>query len=318
MRARRKVLSVLAMLPAVLAAPTATAVSARSAAPVGTPVAYPVVNGSYLPIAGNFDCDEGSDDPPGQFNSEQPGIVWYAAGSAPDYLWTDLVITDSVLSKTQATLSVTGTYVPIVGDFDQDRCDDIFWYGEGTAPDYLWWGGPTGFTNGVAVSVSGSYRPIASGNHIVWYSPLGTESMWDGTGNRSAPFAVRTFPQVSGTGYQPVAFYDGWNGVPEILWYTPGTGADSIWVIPDWSAVDSHTVLPVSISGTYRTTTKFSSVVLHGPGTAIDQFMSTTFSNLVNFYPVTIDGTYVVGGKDRLLVWHGPGTAPDEVWLTAP
>ena len=321
MRPGRALVAVLVAFSALVAVPSANATGGRAnaAAVAGVPSASLVVNGTYKPIAGNFDCDDGSDNPPGSSYDEEPGIVWYAAGSAPDYLWTDLVITNGVLAKTQATLSVTGTYVPIVGDFDGDQCDDIFWYGEGTAPDSLWWGGPTGFTNGVAVSVSGSYRPIALFQRIVWYAPLGTESMWEGTGNRSTPFAVRTFPQVSGTGYQPVGFYDGWNGLAEILWYTPGTGPDSIWALTsDLGAPITYIVEPVSISGVYVTGTHQSSVVLHGPGPVIDQFMSTAFSHFIQFTPVTIDGTYVVGGKGRVLVWHGPGAAPDEVWLTPP
>ena len=315
MRSARHAVGLVVLLPLLLAAPTtpATAAAPRPAALENIPTAFPVVNGSYVPVAGNFDCDEGDDG----FGSQEPGIIWYARGSAPDYLWTDLAISGGVLSKSQATLSITGTYTPIVGDFDTDGCDDIFWYGVGSAHDYLWWGGPTGFTNGVSVNVSGSYRPVAIANRIVWYSPLGTESMWEGTGVRSAPFAVRAFPQVSGTGYQPVAFPDAGTGAIEILWYTPGAGADSIWDIPDLAAPSDHTVLPVSISGTYLTTTHLTDVVLHGPGSAPDQLMAVV-NGQVTFSTLAIDGTYVVGGKGRVLVWHGPGTAPDQVWLTPP
>jgi hypothetical protein len=308
MRAPRALAAALALVPALLAAPTATATTNQvsPSADIAIPMAFPAVNGSYKPIAGNFDCDEGTDNPPGADYDEEPAIVWYAAGSAPDYLWTDLAITSGVLTKTQATLSVNGTYVPIVGDFGSDRCDDILWYGEGPAPDVLWWGGPTGFTNGVPISVPGFYRPVGLFQRIVWYAPFGTESMWEGTGNRSAPFAVRAFPHA-------------WNGLAQILWYTPGTGPDSIWAITsDPGQPISYIVEPVSISGTYVTARHQSSVVLHGPGPAIDQFMSTAFSEFITFTRVSIAGTYVMGGKGRVLVWHGPGTAPDQVWLTAP
>ena len=54
---------------------------------------------------------------------------------------------------------VLGVYVPLVGDFDRNGFDDIFWYGPGTGPDSAWYFGPTG-RRGVAQSVTGSsYRP---------------------------------------------------------------------------------------------------------------------------------------------------------------
>ena len=311
----------LAMVAVLLTSATATATgqpASPASPPPGAdattiPKAFPVVNGTYIPIAGNFDCDEGIDG----IAAEEPAVLWYAPGSAPDYLWTDLAITNGVLSKTQSTLSINGTYVPIVGDFDKDGCHDIFWYGEGSASDYLWWGGPTGFSNGVAVNVSGSYRPVASYSYIVWYSPLGTESMWEGTGVRSTPFVVRSFPQISGTGYQPVSFHDATTEAVEILWYTPGTGPNSIWTFPQLGTPFDHTVVPVSISGTYLSATYLTDAVLHGPGAAVDQFLQVT-SDAVAFDPFTIDGTYVVAGRGRVLIWHGPGTAPDQVWLGPP
>jgi hypothetical protein len=282
-----------------------------------TPAAFPAINGTYVPIAGYFDCDSGSDEPAGQHNREEPGVLLYGPGPAADYLWTDLVVSGGTLSKTQSALSVGGTYVPLVGDFDRDRCDDILWYGAGAAPDVLWWGGPTGFTRGVNVSVNGTYRPVVfARSSILWYAPNGTESVWEGTGNRSAPFRNRAIAQVAGSSYQPVPFFDGWNGLAQVLWYTPGSGPDSIWAIN--TVAGGYRVekrLPVTISGVYRTTSWGSGVVLHGPGAAADQFMSTVFSAQVNYYPLSIAGSYRVSGSGRVLVWHGPGSAPDQVWL---
>ncbi len=90
------------------------------------------VAGSYLPLAGQFDGEQtGPDD-----------ILWYAAGPDADGLWTGRP--DRSFGK--AALTISGTYEPIVGDFDGDGWDDVFWYAAGPAGDYLSWGGESGLT----------------------------------------------------------------------------------------------------------------------------------------------------------------------------
>ena len=37
-------------------------------------------------------------------------------------------------------MNVTGTYEPLLGDFNGDGENDIFWYGPGAANDALWYG----------------------------------------------------------------------------------------------------------------------------------------------------------------------------------
>ena len=101
---------------------------------------------------------------------------------------------------------VLGVYVPLVGDFDRNGFDDIFWYGPGTGPDSAWYFGPTG-RRGVAQSVTGSsYRPAAGDfnrdgyDDIVWYTPgSGPESLWRG---RASGFAKGSTMSITGT-YAP-------------------------------------------------------------------------------------------------------------------
>lgn len=94
----------------------------------------PAVNGSYEDIlVGDFNGDN------------QDDIFYYAPGSAPDYLARgsndhggEEFEFDSFLSP------VSGVYEPEVCDFDADGRDDIYWRGQGTAPDYLWYGRSSG------------------------------------------------------------------------------------------------------------------------------------------------------------------------------
>jgi hypothetical protein len=59
-------------------------------------------------------------------------------------------------------VSVSGDYVPLVGDYNGDGKSDIFWYGPGAAQDALWSGTSTRgtFLDGVSVRVNGNYEPF--------------------------------------------------------------------------------------------------------------------------------------------------------------
>ncbi|MEQ1787902.1 MAG: hypothetical protein ABL966_12675, partial [Acidimicrobiales bacterium] len=262
-------------------------------------------------------------EPDGHFSYEEVAVLWYAPGTAPDYLWTDLEDDGGTLAKSVQALDIDGTYVPVVGDFDRDRCSDILWYGVGTAPDLLWWGGETGFTPGVPISVSGSYRPVSgffggAAPGVFWYAPNGAESVWRGTGNRAQPFASAAAKQVSGRDYQPVGYYDAGSLVQQILWYTPGAGADAVWA---FTASGAHAkTYSTSLPGTYRTAACGSRVYLHAPGAAADYvFSSLSLTSQSQLGPLPISGSFRVASSHDTyqctVVWHAPGSAPDAIWL---
>jgi hypothetical protein len=285
------------------------------------------VSGTYVPVAGAFDCDAGSPGPGAP--SEEPGILWYAPGPAPDYLWTDLAASGGAVARTQQQLSISGTYEPIVGDFDGDRCSDILWYGPGTVADFLWWGGPAGFRQGAPIAVRGTYRPAAGnldsrvGSEILWYDPDGRESIWRATGDRSAPFVNGTFPQVAGSGYRPVIYYSPWSGAPQLFWYAPGPGADSVWSMTAGPTGPTlATSRPITLNASYRTASCGLYVVLHGPGSVPDWTLTQGSTLEPKLTPLSIAGSYRVAGSRETqfctTVWHGPGSAPDQVWLQVP
>lgn len=300
---------------------------ARAASADGQFSKFPIaLNGSYIPIVGAFDCDDGNDGPPGDFSFEEQGVVLYAPGSAPDYLWTDLG-SSGAFTKTQTQLSINGTYIPVAGDYDGDRCSDILWYGKGAAPDVMWWGGPSGFTRGRPISITGTYVPVpgyfgGAGAGIFWYAPNGTERQWLGTGNRNAPFRSVAAPQVSGQAYRPVTFGNGNHGGGELLFHGPGAIPDSVWrYYPTVNGLVVFERTSVSLTGSYVPAGCRSQVVLHEPASA-DKLFTVNMADDYVTYDLAITGSYRVaatGGQTRrcLVVWHRPGSASDQIWFSS-
>ena len=284
------------------------------------------VTGTYKPLIGDFDCDAD----PGDHGagSQEVGILWYAPGVGADTLWTDLTRTGGVLGRTARSLTISGSYTPLVGDFDGDRCDDILWYGVGTAPDNLWWGGPSGFTS-QAINIAGTYRPFVgffgvppSADGIFWYAPNGAESVWVPRGTRATPFTTALAPQVGYAHYRPAWFWLTFSGTPLILWHAPGGAADHIWRYTANASgptgfTDEGADAPVVINGDHRVGGCGPFVVLHGPGSAPDYAAWRNFG--VQYSKITISGSYTIattpGYEDCNIVWHGPGSAPDQIWL---
>lgn len=284
------------------------------------------LNGSYVPVVGAFDCDEGFDGPPEQqVGYEEVGVVLYAAGSGADYLWTDLASSGGGLAKTQTPLSINGSYTPVVGDFDGDDCSDILWYGPGTAPDALWWGGPSGFTAGKPIAISGVYIPVP-GYHggaapgVFWYAPDGTEHLWLGTKNRSVPFLNVPARQVGGRSYRPVGFRNSGSGGGELLWYAPGVAADSVWSYHEaTTGLVVDRITPVVLNETYVPAGCQGKVVLHAAGTPADKLFTWNNTAYVA-YDLSISGSYRVAATGIAtpwctVVWHRPGAASDQIWL---
>src|SRR5687767_13551946 len=76
------------------------------------------------------------------------------------------------------SVTVNGTYKPLVGDFEGDGDDDIFWYAPGTAKEVMWESNGDGtFIGRAAAQVNRTYRPFtgdfdADGDdEIIWYAP---------------------------------------------------------------------------------------------------------------------------------------------------
>ena len=115
---------------------------------------------------------------------------------------------------TTQQLTSTNMPVPVKGDFDGDGRDDVFWYVAGSGTDYLW---------------SGKVRDDTSGTTI------------------ADRFAVSTLP-ISGV-YTPIVGDFNGDDRDDILWYSPGSGPDSIWYFTGRGTVSGKSL---TINGNYK------------------------------------------------------------------
>lgn len=262
-------------------------------------------------IEGNFSGAPGTD------------VLVYGPGSAPD----GIVHVDGA-STTRRPLTVRGTYTPVVGDFDGNGIDDVFWDGRKPVVDRMWLFNSDGsYTEASGVSTYRSYQGLvldANGDgrdDIVWYAPgPGYDSIW-----LMQPGAIpmaRPVPPVDGT-YEPVVGRFG--PVPEgsaserILW--PRSGASStMWTFGPDAQVSSQRVtvsrsgqpIPVDVTGS-----GYDKIFWYSPGSTHEWL--TTFSlrggiiAAENVQAQSVDGDFdwAVGdydgdGRDDI-AWAGAG-----------
>ncbi|WP_436795489.1 hypothetical protein [Actinospongicola halichondriae] len=265
------------------------------------------VSGSYQPLVGLTSCVE---------DSESIFILWYAPGTAADYLWR--IESADISGHTSEPLPINGVYEPLVGDFDGDGCDDIFWYAPGSGRDYIWYGSVDGFTS-KAMTVNGSYEPVVermsedATDDVFWYAPgSGQEYIWDGHADRT--FTSHIGPSVNGD-YRVATYSSTW------LFHKPGAGQDYIWTGVLAGATAPESSIPVQINGSYVPLAGPGTILLYGPGSAADFAIIDVDeeSSQVVTIPATINGDYVPAVRsprttDFLFLWHAPGAASDHVW----
>jgi hypothetical protein len=210
----------------------------------GTDVTYDEtiipVNGSYRPVAGNFDADDWDE------------ILWYGPGTAPDFMWN---FDQGNLPPVSTPLQVNGTYTPLVGDFTDDGVEDVFWYAPGTAQDHIWEFDENGSYRTQTYTANGTYTPLVGSfaddgtDDILWYAPgTAADYLWDFNPGQLT-YSSRTY-QANGT-YKPFVlnmFGDG-DGGDDVFWYAPGTAPDYIW---DFN-LGIRSDIPQTVNGTFTT-----------------------------------------------------------------
>ncbi len=233
-------LGVLALLLVTAGRPTPAGAQVMAPLFVEVTGATVAVNGSYIPIVGEFRGADGLDD-----------ILWYAPGSGAESLWVATGDPADPFDHRSAP-SVTGTYTPVVADMDGNGLDDIIWYAPGTAPDARWMTVGTSFVRS-ALTINGTFRPVVLDNlmlpdSIFWHAPgAATDWLWSFAANGTYSSGAY---QVSGT-FKPVSGDFDSNGWGDIFWYAPGSAADSRWARTSGGAKGAFTSTPESINGTY-------------------------------------------------------------------
>jgi hypothetical protein len=260
---RRTILSCM-----VLAGTTLAAVPVGGTAPAGAQAVE-----DWTIVAGNF------------FGDGRDESFLYQEGTAPDALrtLTNGGIPGGDATSTVVPYTVNGSYRPFTGDFDGDNFDEIFWYGPGSRPDFIWHFADSRHFRTQVVSVSGNYTPLPGDfngdniDDIFWYGPGGApDALWLNRRGDASPISLaRT---VNGN-FRPVVASIGKDATDDIVWYRPGTGTDVVW---DFTRLTrTHTQFLISVNGSYN--------------------------------PVALD-SFGDGPRGDDIWWMAPGAAADPFW----
>lgn len=205
---------------------------------------------------------------------------------------------DSFAPDASSEVRVTGSYIPIVGNFSGDERDDIFWYAPGSGAEQLWiaTGIPSQpFTKQAGDRVNGTYTPLVGNfggdayEEILWYAP-GTagDVLWT---NPAGYFVARSV-RIDGT-FTPLVM-DNPGTWDAIFWYAAGPARDALWQFLNTSWQSTS----YSINGTYKPFVLdqngdfVDNIFWYAPGTTSDTLWVRRPNGGFNPYPKTINGTY--------------------------
>lgn len=171
----------------------------------------------------------------GRFSAASGGDVFlYNPGSGADGI-LHVSASGTAAATSFRSESVSGSYRPLVGDFDGNGIQDILWYAAGSAGDSLWLFADDGSHTTKRVNIGGTYRPVvveANGDQrddILWYGPgFAGDALW--LFNADATYTSKALkiggdylPFVGNWGEQ---VFGGSN--EKVIWYSE-SGSDWYW-----------------------------------------------------------------------------------------
>ena len=203
------------------------------------------VGGNYEPLTGDFDGDDNLD------------ILWYDAGSGADFMWWGKGNAGTVswgpgVWFTSASLTLGGTYRPLIADFDTDSRTDVLWYAPGSARDTFWYGSASRNFVAKAVNLNGDYDYVTGGDFqgdgdldlIWWRNSSIAHPIWRYAGGTSRSYNGSSILGPSAASV-PMVMKINNDAIDDLFWYGDAGASDAVAFGP------THTKLPANISGKY-------------------------------------------------------------------
>lgn len=211
--------------------------------------------GTFLPVTGDFNGDGRTD------------VYWYQPGADPSFQSAEVYPRNDQLwlataagGWTKKDLSQERTAIPVVGDFDGDDRDEIWWVAPGRASDEHWdWSATAGAFERSTVSLKATWTTSPSTgdldgdgeDDILWTIPGASRATvwWSGSAESATELAVGSETQRYGR-KAVIGDFDG-DGRAEILWYGLRGRPDSVWSVVARDGSYQSRIPSVSKDGSY-------------------------------------------------------------------
>ena len=251
-------------------------------------------------------------------------VLWYAPGAAADSLWRHVDVTGGAAPTfSSEAVTVNGTYLARVGDFDADGCEDVLWASAGVGGDSIWYFHRDGSHAAVGVTVpTGADEAVVgefsgdTADDVLWSGPGGFAERIS-TGSRvRGDLRTASAPQAAAA-QSPVLVDDR----SSVLWFGAGAVADVLWRGVRAGVSSPARVEALALSGSEEVHSFAGRALLYdagsGRGRMVHGVLPAVALGLPSI-PLTTDGLLGVNlrvsdgtARSRLGVLHAPGPSPD-------